>query len=163
MNRVTALGISLGNILLPGVNAVLGVIGPFVDMVADLANRFPVLTSVMVGGVAALMALKVVTIAKCLCFHLLKGAWLSGVVAVNTLRVAMLLATGATVAQTNATKTAIVMSKAITAAQWLWNAALSANPIGLVIAAVAALIAAGVALYHNWDKVTAFSAQHGHA
>lgn len=156
MNRVTALGISLGNILLPGVNAVLGVIGPFVDMVADLANRFPVLTSVMVGGVAALMALKVVTIASAYAFTFLKGAWLSGVVAVNTLRVAMLLATGATVAQTNATKTAIVMSKAITAAQWLWNAALSANPIGLVIAAVAALIAAGVALYHNWDKVTAF-------
>lgn len=45
--------------------------------------------------------------------------------------------------------------KAITAAQWLWNAALNANPIGLVIAAIAGLVAAGVALYKNWDTVKA--------
>lgn len=34
------------------------------------------------------------------------------------------------------------------------NAALLANPIGLVIAAIATLIAIGVALYMNWDKVS---------
>lgn len=33
-------------------------------------------------------------------------------------------------------------SEIATAAQWLWNAALTANPIGLVIAAIAALVAA---------------------
>ncbi|NOU63180.1 hypothetical protein GC096_03855 [Paenibacillus sp. LMG 31461] len=43
----------------------------------------------------------------------------------------------------------------MTTAQWLLNAAMSANPIGLVALAVGALIAAGVALYMNWDKVTA--------
>jgi hypothetical protein len=35
------------------------------------------------------------------------------------------------------------------------NAALLANPIGLVIAAIGALIAIGVALYMNWDKIKA--------
>jgi len=40
-----------------------------------------------------------------------------------------------------------------TVAQWLWNIALTANPIGLIIVGVAALIAIGVLLYKNWDLV----------
>lgn len=39
-----------------------------------------------------------------------------------------------------------VATKAATAAQWLWNAAMAANPIGAVIVAVTALIAGVVAL-----------------
>lgn len=46
--------------------------------------------------------------------------------------------------------------KIVTVAQWLWNAAMSANPIGLIILAIAALIAIGVLLYKNWDKVAEF-------
>jgi hypothetical protein len=44
---------------------------------------------------------------------------------------------------------------AATAAQWLFNAAMTANPIGLVVVAIAALIAAIVLLVKNWDTVTA--------
>ncbi len=40
-----------------------------------------------------------------------------------------------------------------TALQWAWNAAMSANPIGLVVIAIAALIAAAVLLVKNWDTV----------
>ena len=40
-----------------------------------------------------------------------------------------------------------------TAAQWAMNVAMSANPIGLVIAGLSALIAIGVALWMNWDTV----------
>jgi len=42
----------------------------------------------------------------------------------------------------------------VTAAQWLFNAAMSANPIGLVIIAIAAIIAIIVLLVKNWDSVT---------
>lgn len=47
----------------------------------------------------------------------------------------------------------IAITKLLTVAQWLWNAAMTANPIGLVIIAIAALIAAGILLWKNWDKV----------
>lgn len=43
----------------------------------------------------------------------------------------------------------------VTAAQWAWNVALTANPIGVVIMAIAALIAIGVLLYKNWDVIVA--------
>lgn len=41
-----------------------------------------------------------------------------------------------------------------TAAQWAWNVAMGANPIGLVILAIAALIAIIWLLVANWDSVS---------
>ena len=45
----------------------------------------------------------------------------------------------------------LVATKAVTAAQWLWNAAMTANPIGLIIVAVAALIALVIVAIDNWN------------
>lgn len=47
-----------------------------------------------------------------------------------------------------------IMSKAAAAAQWLWNAAIMANPIGAIILAVAALAAGIVILANNMNKET---------
>jgi len=41
----------------------------------------------------------------------------------------------------------------LTFAQWALNAAMTANPVGLVVVAIGALVAAATALYLNWDKV----------
>lgn len=73
--------------------------------------------------------------------------------AVAILKVKEELATIATVAKTVAEKAATGATKAATAAQWLFNAAMSANPIGIVIAAIVALVAAFVVL---WKKSDAF-------
>ena len=43
-----------------------------------------------------------------------------------------------------------------TAAQWLLNAALDANPIGLTIIAVAALAAAVYEIYQHWAGIAGF-------
>ena len=43
----------------------------------------------------------------------------------------------------------------VTAAQGVLNFVLTANPIGMIVLAIGALVAAGVALYMNWDKVKA--------
>jgi hypothetical protein len=51
-----------------------------------------------------------------------------------------------------------VVQKAITAGQWLWNTAMAANPIGLLVAGIAALIAAGVALTNYFKSSAAETA-----
>ena len=53
-------------------------------------------------------------------------------------------------------KSKIIMAaktKIVTAAQWLWNAAVTANPIGLIVVGVAALIAGIVALVMNIKNI----------
>lgn len=47
-------------------------------------------------------------------------------------------------------------TKAWAAVQWVLNAAMSANPIGLVVIAIAGLIAAGAWLVQNWDGIAAW-------
>jgi hypothetical protein len=59
-----------------------------------------------------------------------------------------------------------VFSSVITVARTamaLFNAVLFANPIGLVITGITALIAVGVLLYKNWDKIKAKAAEVGAA
>lgn len=56
-------------------------------------------------------------------------------------------------------KAAIVLGKSIKTLIPIvikFGLALLANPIGMVIAAIAALVAAGYLLYKNWDKITKF-------
>lgn len=50
-----------------------------------------------------------------------------------------------------ALKSFAIFAKIATAAQWLWNAALSANPIGIIILAIVALVAAFVILWKKCD------------
>lgn len=44
------------------------------------------------------------------------------------------------------------VSKAATTAQWLWNAAMLANPIGLILIAIAAMIAAIIVVIAKWNE-----------
>lgn len=53
-------------------------------------------------------------------------------------------------------KSLAIVQKAVTAGQWLLNTAMSANPIGLIIAAVAALVAAFIYLWNNCEGFRQF-------
>lgn len=59
------------------------------------------------------------------------------------------IATAASIAHSVATNAVSIATKAYTAAQWLMNAALTANPIGIVVTALAGLAAALVYAYNN--------------
>jgi hypothetical protein len=70
---------------------------------------------------------------------------------------------GAIAAWNTATLVWTGITKAATAAQWLWNAAMAANPIGLIVLAIAALAAGFVLLWKNSETfrsivTTAFGA-----
>ena len=93
-------------------------------------------------------------------FALIKAPILAARAAIMAVRMGWILYTVATTAGTVATNGAraaqiafAAAAKIMAAAQWALNAAMSANPIGLVIAGIAALIAIGVLLYKNWDTI----------
>lgn len=63
--------------------------------------------------------------------------------------------TAVTIAQKTAQLATAAATRTAAAAQWAWNAAMSANPIGLIVAAVVALVAGFVLLYRNSSKFRA--------
>lgn len=56
-------------------------------------------------------------------------------------------------------KSYTITQKIVTAGQWLWNAAMAANPIVAIVAGIAALIAAGVALVNYFKDSSAAAAK----
>ena len=140
-NRVAELGINIGSILLPGLNKVLEVINPLLGKVADFANQNKTLIGVIGGVVFGLASLKIASLALGYAWTFVSGGALILQKTYLALRSSAILAA--------------VVTKGWAAAQWLLNAAMTANPIGLIVAAIAAVIAAGVALYMHWDTVKA--------
>ncbi len=171
LNSATeSIGITIGNALLPALASTAEQLAAAATVLNSFAQEFPTLTKWIVGGTAALIGIKVASIALGYTWTFLYGGALKIVTILKVMRTAWLLSTGAIAANTATSKAAIITSKAlmvvqrtwtaitkgITLAQWALNAALLANPIGLVIAAVAGLVTAGVLLYQNWSKVVTF-------
>ena len=57
-NRVSALGIAIGNVLLPPINSFLAYIGPVIDQVTSLAQANPWLIKGILGAAAAFVGLR---------------------------------------------------------------------------------------------------------
>ena len=105
------------------------------------ANKVALLAHKAVGG-AAWLAKQVAALAAA------SAAWIH-----NTAM--MLVNKAGMVASTVASGVAAGATAALTAAQWALNAAFVATPIGWVVLGLAAIVAAGVVLYKNWDTVKA--------
>lgn len=147
-SAMESISISVGNTLLPTIAALASRAATVVSFVSMGAEKFPTLTKVVVGLVAGLMALRIITIGTSYAWSLLYGGFLQGKLALQTLQA---LLTSSQVKM----KLVTIATKAWAGAQWLLNAAMNANPIGLLIMGVTALVAAGVILYKNWDVIAA--------
>lgn len=74
-------------------------------------------------------------------------------VAIVSLNASLIVATATSIAHAAAEKARLVWTESATAAQWLMNAAMTANPIGLVVAAIALLVGGLVTLWNNSETV----------
>lgn len=137
-NQVNAVAITVGNQLLPYVKSAIDTFRQSVSAIMAFAQANPKLTSGLVVGVGAFVAIaSVITIAS--------YALLAFIYPFTQLR-SMMLAFN-------------VATKLAAAGQWALNIAMSANPIGLVIAGIAALIGIGYLLYKNWDSIKVIGLQ----
>jgi TP901 family phage tail tape measure protein len=161
MSSFSELGIVLGNVLLPSITSIaLGMTNFLNDFSVGL-EKFPVVTGFIVKTSAALFAFKVVSLLAKFGWTLLSDALIFGKAAFDFFRLSTMRANAALVGHAIASTALAVQQKALaagtaiaTAAQWLWNAAITANPIGLLIIGVAAL---AVAVVKYWEPIKAFT------
>lgn len=139
-NTMDAVAVTIGSALLPAVGQVFASIAPVLTSIAEWASRNEGLV-VIIAGVAAGIAALIVTIAGMTL--IVQGAAL----AYASFQLAVEFVKGLQLA-----------TKIATAAQWAWNAAMTANPIGIVIMAIAALIGILYVLYTHFEEVQEFCA-----
>lgn len=182
---------NLGKALLPSVNTISKAIVDVSSKIADLSERYPVFSKVLVTSIAALGAIKVMSTGLGLLKTMITFPYLQVEAWILGIKAAWVAADGSLVVMIRNTKLAKAVTAAWTGAQWLWvkamsvgrallnagrivaykaaslgvsavtklwtgaqwllNAALTANPIGLVVAAIAVLVAAFTVAYKKVD------------
>lgn len=135
-NNMEAFKIAIGNGLIPAMTPMISLLTQGVKWVSGIAQEFP--------GAASVLGTAAVSIA----------IFCGAVGALSTL--AGTVQTVATFVQW--AKEAGLATRIWTGIQWAWNAAMTTNPVGVVIMGIAALIAIGYVLYQNWDTISSFAA-----
>lgn len=148
-SAIESIGISIGSAFLPEVAAAADAVAKMAGGLSKWASEHPRLITGVTTLAAAIAGLylyiKITTLASAL--------WKAATVSMNS----MLLAQKAyAIAHGVALNGMSISMRLAAAAQWAFNTAMTANPVGLVIAGIAALIAIGYALYSNWDTIKQF-------
>ncbi len=112
-----------------------------VNTACIIANKAALIAHKAVGGVVWLVQ-------QAAALGVASAAWIHNTAMMVANKVGMVASAVASGVATGATA-------ALTAAQWALNAAFVATPIGWIVLGLAAVVAAGVALYKNWDTVKA--------
>lgn len=152
-NAASRLGIILGSTALPGITAVANAAVTLLEPVASLAAAFPGVTTAVFAAGTALVALKLGALVGSYAGTLLSDGWTIAKGVFSALRPAVLKSTLALKAKNVASLALAAGTKIVTVAQWALNAAMTANPIAIVVVAVAALAAGLVWLYRNCEPV----------
>lgn len=148
-NRMAAAKIAIGQGLLPVVTPVAEAIGTMANLIGNVALNAPwaiqgitVFASAIVGLTFAFRTWKIA-----------QEEFNTARMLYNSLTTTSIVRTYAAIA---ASKLAAVATRALAAAQWMWNLALRMTPFGVMTIGIMALIAAGSLLYKNWDTIKEF-------
>ena len=150
LNNLKIAGADLGNTILsalaPALEGLVSKVRNFAQWFTSLDDKAK-LTIVTIGGIVAAIGPALIAFGK------MATGISSAVKAIQTIKTTYAAAKAA-ISSFNIVQTAqAAISKVVAAAQWLVNAAMSANPIGLIVIAIAGLVAAFVLL---WNKCEGF-------
>ncbi len=134
-NRFSRLASVIGNVFLPPLNLVAGILGTVTNGIASVAEKFPMLTTVVVSAATGWMFYKTAIAAATFA-----GTYMPGLV--GKLSVMMPVLT-------------TVTTLAGTAMAW-FGAMLAGTPIGWIIAGIAALVGVGLLVWKYWQPIAAF-------
>lgn len=127
--NISILSSKIGLVFMPAATLGAKAIGKLTEGIGWFIDTFPNVSSVIGGGIMTFFALaaavKIATLSQLL-FSL----------ASTTLQLGIIRSVG--------------LTQLWTGVQWALNAAMTANPIGLIIAGIGALVALGVTLYNTW-------------
>lgn len=145
-NSATEVSVSLGSVLLPGLNQVFGGLSRAAQGAAEFAQKYPGVTNAIVTGVTYLVGASLAWMGLRFVWTQvsLMAAGLSAII--TRITAAQTIATTQTILATNA-------MRGLTLAQQLLNIAMRLSPIGMVITAIGALIGVIVYLYNHFESV----------
>lgn len=151
-----SVAIAIGSTLLPTVAEFVGVLSNEASYVAGVAGKHKELTSIIVKTGIAVAGLVIAYKTARAIYYSVVAAKAAYVLATNSETLASARSTIASGIHKAAMLGGTIATYAAAAAQWALNAAMTANPIGLVIIAVVALIAAFVWLGTHFQAVSEF-------
>lgn len=160
----------VGELFSPALVAVSSVLGGFANGLGSFIENFPVLSQVIAFVVVGLIALKMAFIAGKLSVVMYSETMIMARRVMDFFTLANLRSNAALLMQRVRTlafvsalwvmvgvqKAQAAGAAAVTAAQWAWNAAMMANPIGLIVVAVLALIAVAALVVKYWEPISGF-------
>jgi len=155
-NSIDALMESIGYVLLPAVKFLANALSTLISRFNKMPGPIKVMgvaLAVLTGALALVIGTSLIMIGQ---WPKMIQLWTGFKAIVMSSTVQLILHKIALGALTIAGTALRGVLTALTAAQWLLNLALNANPIGIIITAIGLLIAAGIALWRHWEKITSF-------
>ena len=160
---INEMEVKLGTAMLPTLKAVVGGLSGLGSSVSSFANEFPIATQVIAGFGIGLVGLKIALLASGYAITLVSDGWTLASSAMAFFNSGQAATTAALAIQKVelgamwiAQQAAASWTATCTAAQWLWNTALSANPIGLVVIGITAFGVLAYTVYKNWEPIMAW-------